>query len=965
MSHHFDFSDLEPSKVRAIKTTEDPLLIIAAPGSGKTRTLIERILYLFVEKDIAPENILVATFTEKAASELITRVTNRLLELNLQVNVNDMYIGTLHSIFLRLIEDYHEYSRLNKNYRILDDFEQNYFVYGYLREFEKISDMDTLLERKHVWKKTTFLVESFNKLKEEMVDLIELQKDPDIQLQALAKATILYNKLLEQANALDFSGIQSELLSIIENHQNVLEFIQKKILYLMVDEYQDTNTIQEKILLKIANRHQRICVVGDDDQSLYRFRGATVQNILSFRKNFPPGMCKLEKLETNFRSHPDIIQFYSHWMRQIPGNWEGDNGELFRYEKLIRPADREFMDYPSVVKIGGEDNTDSWHNEIFKFLQTMIANGQITDYNQVAFLFRSVTNEKVKELANFLESKNIPVYAPRSGQFFEREEIQLLLGALLVIFANWKDYVQLPNGYELEIWAYYDVCRTTFSTKVKENLAKHKNLLQFCFTEAKFFNPLIGNTKKTLSHLFYELLQFPMFAEILDVDLSAGVGDQRAAFNLSTFSQLVVKFEYLECIDVLTEKRYQSVIRRFLNNYIRFLKLGGIAEYEGFEEYAPSGNVSFMTIHQSKGLEFPVVVVGSLSNVPRKQHTALDERLQDDYYRREAFEPLDQTKIFDFWRLYYTAFSRAQNLLVLTAIEKQGTGSDPSKYFRLLYSQLKQWSSVNLDRMPVTNIKATNLKGVYSFTSDVLLYENCPLQYKYFRALEFSQIRHGAVMFGVLVHQTIEDIHKAVLRGELQKVNSEQIETWFNLNYQTLSKTLRTYLNNPQLSDALLQVKSYVKRQQNSWDRIKEAEVDVSLVKDEYILRGKIDLVRGESETIEIVDFKTGKKPDVNNPEDRKVLDRYRRQLEIYGHLVKHRYGIDVNKMHVYYTQEKEGIPTISWNYSDQTVDKSVREFGAIVHKIESNNYNMDAIKKTKKLCENCDMQFYCNHRVE
>jgi DNA helicase-2/ATP-dependent DNA helicase PcrA len=162
-----------------------------------------------------------------------------------------------------------------------------------------------------------------------------------------------------------------------------------------------------------------------------------------------------------------------------------------------------------------------------------------------------------------------------------------------------------------------------------------------------------------------------------------------------------------------------------------------------------------------------------------------------------------------------------------------------------------------------------------------------------------------------------------------------------------------------------LQVKSYVKRQQNSWDRIKEAEVDVSLVKDEYILRGKIDLVRGESETIEIVDFKTGKKPDVNNPEDRKVLDRYRRQLEIYGHLVKHRYGIDVNKMHVYYTQEKEGIPTISWNYSDQTVDKSVREFGAIVHKIESNNYNMDAIKKTKKLCENCDMQFYCNHRVE
>ncbi|MBN2533681.1 MAG: PD-(D/E)XK nuclease family protein [Spirochaetales bacterium] len=257
-----------------------------------------------------------------------------------------------------------------------------------------------------------------------------------------------------------------------------------------------------------------------------------------------------------------------------------------------------------------------------------------------------------------------------------------------------------------------------------------------------------------------------------------------------------------------------------------------------------------------------------------------------------------------------------------------------------------------------------HLKGEYSFTSDILLYENCPLQYKFFRALEFTPVRHGSAMFGTLVHQTIEDVHKAVLRGEEQKVNEARIDSWFNLNYQSLCKSSRAYLNEPQKKDAFKQVMAYVERHEADWSVIKEAEVDVSLVKDEYILRGKVDLVRGNDDSVEIVDFKTGKKLDVNNPEDRTALEKYRRQLEIYAHLIKTRYDIEISALHLYYTSEMEGIPTITFEYREPSVEKSIAAFGRVVDLIEQKNYDMNRIKKTKKLCENCDMQFYCNQRI-
>ncbi|MCB0053425.1 MAG: hypothetical protein KDE24_28220, partial [Caldilinea sp.] len=196
---------------------------------------------------------------------------------------------------------------------------------------------------------------------------------------------------------------------------------------------------------------------------------------------------------------------------------------------------------------------------------------------------------------------------------------------------------------------------------------------------------------------------------------------------------------------------------------------GGIDEYQDDAEYAPSGCVSFLTIHQSKGMEFPVVIVGSLGSVPRKSYSDLDVILEGGYLARPAFEPLEEVKHYDFRRLYYTAFSRAQNLLVLTAHEvREGRHRTPSKYFLPFYDALPSWRDprVRLQDVPLAQVKTVEVKREYSFTSHVTVYENCAEQYRFFKELEFAPVRAGPMLFGTVVHQTIEDIHKAALRGE-------------------------------------------------------------------------------------------------------------------------------------------------------------------------------------------------------
>jgi DNA helicase-2/ATP-dependent DNA helicase PcrA len=954
-----------PQQLEALRTTKGPVLIIAGPGSGKTFTLVERIIYLIKQEGITPESLFVVTFTEKAARELTTRVSNRLSELDIKFNLNEMYIGTFHSACLRLLEDYREYTRLRRSYTLFDQFDQQYFLYQKINEFRPLPDAQLLMgdDQKGRWSQSNELLKWLNKVSEEALDIAALAKAKEPEVRALAACYRRYQELLNEHNSLDFSGIQLEALHLLEQHPEVLEELRQKLAYLMVDEYQDTNTIQERILLLLAGKQMNLCVVGDDDQGLYRFRGATIRNILEFPSLFEGTVCKRVTLATNYRSHPDIIGFYNEWMDAQ--DWT-DGGKSFRFQKSILPRKATFPKTPTVLRLSAADEPDEnaqWHAEVLRFLHALQKSGKLDDWNQIAFLFRSVRNERVVDLARFLESKGIPVYSPRSNMFFEREEVRLMIGALIFLFPQFPKIRQWAEGVSLTIWDYYDHdCFKAFTDELRK--PENKRLLDWARPLAKRHMLLAQNTDYAFSGLFYQLLQFPLFSRYLDEKALLGVDKGRASRNLATFSTLLAKFEYLHFINVLSTDWLEKNLRDLFNQFLRFLYDGGIDEYEDDSEYAPKGCVSFLTIHQSKGLEFPVVVCGSLEAVPRKHHTALDELLEaGGYLTKPRFEPLEKIKLFDFWRLFYTAFSRAQNLLVLAAQERngRGMGRSPSKYFAGFFNALPNWRdpAFRLSLLTFEPVKEINLKREYSFTSHITVFENCAEQYRFFKELEFAPIRVSPMLFGSLVHQTIEDIHKSVLRGEEHVVTPEAIQGWFSTNYALLSKKERVYLAPSSQQAALNQVLRYYEREKGRWDRIKEAEVEISLVKDHYILKGNVDLIRGQHDTVEIVDFKSEKKPNLEK--DRERLKRYQRQLEVYAHLVEERTGQKVSRMHLYYTGEEGGNPYVSFSKDDRAIGKTIARFDEIVARIEGRDFRIP--ERPTRLCTDCDMRAYCDNK--
>ena len=951
--------DIDPKKKEIIEHVDGPLLVIAGPGAGKTMAIVERVVNLIARHQVAPENILVSTFTEKAAAELVSRISDRMAEEGLKVSLNEMYIGTMHSIFLRVLKDYAEFTRLKKNYKTFDDFDQKYAVYRNLyKRFKPLPNLDLVAPEQSNWSKADSICRLVNKVREEAIDAETLLAGHEPEIVALGEVYRTYQQILVEENAIDFSAIQSEMLSLIDANPQVLKELQEKFTYLIIDEYQDTNTIQERILLKLCGKRANICVVGDEDQSIYRFRGASVRNILQFAANFPRGRCKTVVLDTNYRSHPDIVDFYNQWMTAC--DWK-DGKKRFRFDKTIRPRTGKTFDAcPTVVTLNGEDDED-WGDQLIDFIRRLQKEKVVTDLNQIAFLFHSVRNKDVIALTERLEASGIPVFSPRSARFFEREETQLLIGLFMLLFPQVFKILDEKEELMPDTVAYYRNAANRLAAKLKEDPQGTAELVKWAKRKAREHAFLGAPTDYTFLGLFYEALKFPLFADYIKTDHDGTPRHSREAFNLALFSQLLAKFEYIYGINVLSPKWLESNLSHLFTQFLHFMLKGGLEEFEDYDERVPSGCVSVMTIHQSKGLEFPVVCVGSLSRNPRKSFTALDATLESKYFHRPPFEPLDRIKFFDFWREYYVAFSRPQNLLVLTGV--QSKTRQFGKTFDEIVEDVMDWRDPRFvsKNLHLEKIKKSSVKKDYAFTSDILTYERCPTQYMVFRYLGFAEHRVQGTMFGSLVHQTIEDIHKTCLRGET--VSEAQIESWFASNYTSLSLAMKTYLDETRRESALKQVKRYFERNSGAFGALVAAEYDVSIPTETYILRGVIDLVRGERDTVEIVDFKTDRKPNVNSAEDRQRIQNYHRQLEVYAHIVEEKFGKKVSKLHLYYTRAENESPYVSWDYSTVSVQKTLLSFDETVGKIESYKFSNKGVKMCKATCDNCDLRYFCHFK--
>lgn len=952
----FDFGSANDAQRNAITSTEGPLLVTAGPGTGKTFTLVKRVSYLVQEKHVDPSSILVATFTEKAAKELVTRISNELAASGVEFDVNEMYVGTFHSICLRLIKEHIEYSNVRKNYRVADSFDQQYLVYqNYWSRFKSLEHFAELPKKTRVWDTCEQICSIANAMSEELVNVDEMLKSDDPVTLAYAEVAEAYNEMLTEKNWLDFAHIQLEAYQLLAWHPNVLSEVHEQIKYVMVDEYQDTNYIQEQLTLLLSKKSHNVCVVGDDDQGLYRFRGATIRNILEFPDKFGDGDCVRIALTDNYRSDPGVVAFYNEWMERTAGprfrfDWEG-----YRFEKTINATRKGVDGAPAVVKIG--DGEDYWCDTVCDFVLQLKKRGAIDDYNQIAFLFKSVKHRNARDLAERFEERGVSVYSPRSDVFFERGEVKLAIGVLLLLFPRYVQRLETGDfkyADETSI-RYYVSC----ILKANELLKDEDNaaLRKWIAATGRTHTAMAKNTDYAFSGLVYQLFEFEPFKSIIDTPLDTGVHDQRSVRNLSIFVGITSKFEYLQRVDIFTAERIDATLERFFNTYLRFLMLGGIDEYEDETEYVPSGCVPFLTIHQSKGMEFPIVVVDSLYATPTKAGDEVLQGIKDRYGAREAYEPIDSIKYFDFWRLYYTAFSRAQDLLVLT--HREGTRKI-GKAFEEPYGELPTCNpdTFPFDKFAFHHVKESDLKPVYSFTSDISLYEGCSVQYKLFRELGFTPVRVGATLFGQLVHQTIEDVHRAALRGECDRITLENADDWLQSNYETLSTSQHAYLSRVVIDAAKRQVRRYIERRSGRWDDIVEAEVQIGLSKPDYIIHGTVDLIEGDNGTVDIIDFKSERKPDVNH--DYELLETYRKQLLLYAHLIEEKTGRAVGKMKLYYTGEESGNPVITFSRDKRSIDAVAAEFDDVAHKIMRREYSCRATNA--RLCENCDFRYYCKN---
>ena len=848
-----------PGQRAAIEHVEGPLLLTAGPGSGKTRVLLWRTLNLIVFHEVDPSEIFLATFTEKAARQLqegleslLGMVTNKTGQA---YDLSDMALGTVHSICQqlfadrrfttggqraivpRLLDSLGQYFHLHR--RALDPlleqsgFERHeeygnfyaghQFFNGYLddRDGEPVGS-------RHFAVTNAQLI--FNRFSEEMIADQEVI-DPLDEDERMLKLYDGYRGSLrgEHSQRTDFSLLQSDALRQLITQPGAGHVFR----HVIVDEYQDTNAVQEALYFHLAGGHRNLCVVGDDDQALYRFRGATVENLVQFANRCADRLGTVPtrvNLQINYRSRKAIVDCYTRFV--VGSDWQDGNGGHYRVmDKGIRAHSTDAG--VSVVTTDRKHEKGAVLAGLARKIKAMKAEGVIEDYNQVACLFPSLqyrgqANSSVTGLRVALEAEGIPVYAPRAGRFLDQDEAQLIFGLLLKVFNMPPDLELSSNGYKT-FRGWLTDCRKAAEAIVDDTPAlqdfikekrKEWKRLRDDFEVLQAYFERMGESEdadcfpgylrklselKTLSEptrrrlagkslsglldrryregkpvsigylinrvttvdwsvldLFYQFMGFPTFKAMFD--LAEAGQDEGPVCNLSLVSGYLARFmeEYQTLIfgRMLSGDRFQS---QFFNSFCYALYRLGEREFENPDDPFPKGRVPFLTIHQSKGLEFPVVVLGSLGRRSRPA-SVLETKMR--YLLGKTGEPLERMNEFDGMRLFYVGLSRAENLLILPQW-KRCQVFEPLKCIREM--GLPNLEELSIQSLPSAAAKPSDLGETYSYTGDYLSYLRCSRFYMIFRKYDFAPARSQGMFFGSLVHQTIEDLHLYLLeklRGE-------------------------------------------------------------------------------------------------------------------------------------------------------------------------------------------------------
>lgn len=608
---------LNDRQKEAVLHTEGPLLIMAGAGSGKTRVVTHKIAYLIKEKGIFPGNILAITFTNKAATEMKTRVADLL-----NTDVDHMWMGTFHSICVRILRRDIDKIGYDRSFTIYDRDDQKTVVKECMKEVNVDKEMY----------KETALIARISDFKDKGIDPDTFinQNYKDFKERKVGEIYELYQKKLKKYNAMDFDDLIIKAVELLSENPEILDYYQKKFQYIFVDEYQDTNNIQYRLVRMLSKHHKNICVVGDQSQSIYSWRGADISNIMNFEKDFPGA--KVILLEQNYRSTQKILkvanEVIKHNYEKIKKNLWTDNseGDTVVYESCEYSEEEAYFVSKKI------------HEFIYKGYK----------YSDMAILYR--TNVQSRTFEEAFMTEHIPYKVVGGLKFYDRKEVKDIIA--------YVKFVQNPND-NISLKRIINTPKRGIGLSTIEKIeafaTDNGDSIYGAILSMDEIPTLTGRAKSSLKPFVELMNRFMAMKEIMGikdfveevVNSSGYVAELQADGTVESKTRIENIQDFISVALTFEEKNEEATMEDFL---------ASIALLSDVDKTVDTDNmITMMTVHSAKGLEFPIVFLVGMEDGLFPISRSFDSENDMEEERR----------------LCYVAVTRAEKHLIITNAQKR------------------------------------------------------------------------------------------------------------------------------------------------------------------------------------------------------------------------------------------------------------------------------------------------------
>lgn len=986
---------LNEEQLKAVKQTNGPLLIVAGAGTGKTTVLAQRLAYLFLNKIAKPEEVLVATFTEKAAKEMEERA-----DKILPYGYVDLWISTFHAFCERILRDHALDIGLGADFKLLTQTDQWIFIRRHLDEF----DLDYYRPLGNPTKFIHEIIRHFSRLKDENITPAEyldyansLEQDQDAMLsgasiskqkkpkskkksktddsdgdgmevrriQELANAYHVYNQLLLDNSYLDFGDLISYTLKLFQTRPNILKFYQDKFKYIMVDEFQDTNWAQYELIKMLARPRNNLTVVGDDDQSIYRFRGASMSNIMQFKDDYP-GAQEIV-LVKNYRSGQTILDRSYNFIKHNDPN---------RLEAKLK------INKQLAAQRKGPGAVEHWHfaaetqetaGVIDKIAELYSAEKE-TGWNDFAILVRA--NDTAEKFIAELTRRNIPnQFVSLKGLYYKTIIMDIM--AYLRLLDNYHESASLFRVLNMEVFkvGYGDIVEINKFARHKvwsmfealKNIPAIPNISPEAVANINTLMSLVAKhsqvaAKEKASRVYVHFVYDSGLLKHLDHDK-----DKEIFGYLNHFYQKIKKLE---------EADPQMKLKGLIDSIEMEMEAGDTGQLPLNLDDAEA--VSVMTVHAAKGLEFKYVFIVNL--VDKKFPTiSRGEKISIPTALVREKLPDGDTHIEEERRLFYVALTRARDGLFLTSAADYGGAREKKPSAFILEAGVTKQEIKNEGASKIGNelLRDMELLSVeedaktvkyqlpekFSF-SQIEAFSNCPLQYKYNFILKIPQEEKVNFIFGRVMHNTLRDFLSPLLaassiqpglfgasgnagkkmptRENLLKIYDSH---WINEGYHSRNEREKYQKKGKEILNNF-----YDQLEADGWPQVMFIEKNFTLKIANYVFKGAIDRIdRQPDGSVQIIDYKTGK------PKDKLAYDD-KRQLLLYQIAAEEVFGLKVGSLAYYYL---ENGTKAEFTAKPADLEKVRLEVIATIEEIKKAQF----VPKPGFLCAYCDFRNICEFR--